>query len=600
MTLSHRDQASFLDIIRPPDGYELSYCVGTTFSLDIECLVQLALNANGIEKEMEDIPTELALHCIERLQARSLIFAQSCRIELDINRFRKIGDIKRKRLLTILDSIVCVVPVSKDTPAFHPKVWIVRFNSKRENHSIYKRIVMSRNLSKDFAWDIASIEDGSIENKLTLKDSQSTENFFIEAAKLAGISEKHHKSALISKVIQDLKGLTFAPPIPAKSSSFKWNCSTPWSVINSEKYKRLTIVSPFLSLAAVEYFAKVPDLMIVTIMKDMDKLANLKPLPSTLIFDMDGKFNLHAKMYVGITNEDQCHVYIGSANCTSRGIIGSNFEAMLFMDMPKSFYKQFQESFIYESVSANKLHPWLNPFSPANLVTQEVEEDTQSKETLQDYRQFLAQCYFELNWNASSGQATLRAKTPLNVVPPSASIIGSIEIIGTDILLPLDKAFEVNGCRLICDLLSLSEFLHITIELNLEKLCFCTLAKSNMDRSSRIKGLSSSITNSLDATENYLNACFNQEYRTLENVRSIKKISSQDASISKPKIIRTLNPGFLEKLLLNFPLDPEDIERVDRVLTNDLLTAEEKKELETFGTIWREFKWALTEFKKHG
>ena len=601
MTLTHRDQTSFLDIVRPPEGYELSYCVGTTFSLDIECLVQLALNASGIENNMEDIPTELALHCIEKFQARSLVFAQSCRIELDINRFKKIGAIKRKRLLTILDSIVCVVPVSKETPAFHPKVWVVRFNSKRADPSIFKRIVMSRNLSKDHAWDIASIENGSIENRLMHKDSQSTGKFFTQAAKLAGLSGKHHKNGVLSQVLQDLGSLTFTPPIPAKSANFTWNCGTSWTAIDSEKYKRMTVISPFLSLAAVENFAKVPDLTIVTSLKDTSKLATLKAMPSLLIFDMDGKFHLHAKMYVGMTYDDQCHVYIGSANCTNRGIIGTNFEAMMFLDMPKSFYKQFQESFIYESVSSQKLHPWLHPFNLANLSMPELEENAVSKEALQDYRQFLAQCDFEIIWSASSCQATLRIKTPLNTGHPSSNITGSIEIIGTDILLPLDKAFEDSGCGLICDLLSLSEFLHITIELNLEKLSFCTLANSNMDRSSRTRGLSSSITNSLDATENYLNACFNQEYRSLAKVsRSIGNISSQDAGSSNTRILRTLNAGLLEKLLLNFPRDADDIDRVDRALANDLLDSDEKKALETFGSIWREFKWALTEFKKHG
>jgi hypothetical protein len=600
MTLTHRDQTSFLEIVRPPEGYTLAYCLGTTYSLDIECLVQLALNASGIEKSMDDISPEHALHAIENFQAKSLVFAQSCRIELDIERFKRIGDTKRKRLLMILDSIVCVVPVSRDVPAFHPKVWIVRFDSKREDPPISKRIVMSRNLTKDYAWDIASIENGAVDNESAKNPNDSTGEFFIQAAKLAALSGKHHKNGLLKTFLADLGSLSFTPPIPAKRSQFTWNSGKAWKIIDSDKYKKMIVISPFLSRTAVENFTKIPDITFVTGLKDTVKLAEMNPLPNIFIFDMDGQFHLHAKMYLGLTKDEDCHLYIGSANCTNRGIAGTNFEAMLFLDMPKSYYKHFQESFIYESISKKKLHPWLTPINPMNLVNQEAEENALLKEALQDYRQFLAQCDFYINWTSISGQTTLKIKEPLGLSRPLTGITGSVEIVGTELLLPLDQALTDSGASLTCDLLSLSEFLHITIQLDSEKLTFCTLARSNMDRASRHKGLSSWITNSLDATQNYLDACFNQEYNANGNARSIGMAASPNADSSKLKIHRTLNPGLLEKLLLNFPRDADVIDRVDRAISNELLDSDEKRALEAFGAIWNEFKWALEEYKKHG
>ena len=52
--ISVRDQDSFLGQTKPPHGYRLTYCVGTTFSLELECLLQLALNSRGIEKSVTE------------------------------------------------------------------------------------------------------------------------------------------------------------------------------------------------------------------------------------------------------------------------------------------------------------------------------------------------------------------------------------------------------------------------------------------------------------------------------------------------------------------------------------------------------------------
>lgn len=39
------DNAAFLTQFEPPSGYRLGYCVGTTFSLEMTTLLQLAFTA---------------------------------------------------------------------------------------------------------------------------------------------------------------------------------------------------------------------------------------------------------------------------------------------------------------------------------------------------------------------------------------------------------------------------------------------------------------------------------------------------------------------------------------------------------------------------
>ena len=52
--INERNQEAFLDLVRPHADYKLTYCIGTTFTLELPCLVQMALNSRGSKKLVEE------------------------------------------------------------------------------------------------------------------------------------------------------------------------------------------------------------------------------------------------------------------------------------------------------------------------------------------------------------------------------------------------------------------------------------------------------------------------------------------------------------------------------------------------------------------
>ena len=154
--LSEKEQTSFLNISKPPYGYELTYCIGTTFSLDIECLVQMAVNSRSSNSNVLLSSTPEILEIITRFEAKTLVFCQNCRIK-EIKSEDQPG--LNKDILNfynLVDSTVEVVPPPNERSSFHPKVWFLRFDADSLNASpVFRLVTMSRNLTMDLKWDIS-------------------------------------------------------------------------------------------------------------------------------------------------------------------------------------------------------------------------------------------------------------------------------------------------------------------------------------------------------------------------------------------------------------------------------------------------------------
>ena len=53
-----------------------------------------------------------------------------------------------------------LIPVTMTSGVFHPKVWIIRFKSKKKEEWLYRILVLSRNLTFDPSWDSAIVLEG--------------------------------------------------------------------------------------------------------------------------------------------------------------------------------------------------------------------------------------------------------------------------------------------------------------------------------------------------------------------------------------------------------------------------------------------------------
>src|SRR5438093_9560019 len=110
--ITFSDQRSFLQIIKPPAGYRLTYCVGTAFSLDLDCVVAMArITANsGRSDDSSELNIYEALQSIDEFTQNSIVFFQACQITALERQQAALLAKDYGRLISLLDQMV--VPVS--------------------------------------------------------------------------------------------------------------------------------------------------------------------------------------------------------------------------------------------------------------------------------------------------------------------------------------------------------------------------------------------------------------------------------------------------------------------------------------------------------
>jgi len=99
--ISVNNQISFLELIRPPTGCSMTYCIGTTFTLDLTALTQVALSCQGesarppqefeeTKPSSDDIDsvsntrrTDIitAFKLLNNFRNKAVVFYHSCRIQ---------------------------------------------------------------------------------------------------------------------------------------------------------------------------------------------------------------------------------------------------------------------------------------------------------------------------------------------------------------------------------------------------------------------------------------------------------------------------------------------------------------------------------------
>ena len=125
-------------------GYEIEFAVGTTYSMDAEAFLAVAMSMAhlGEANEMES-PVRL-LEGIRQANRRVAIF---------INRGGLQPPVRKNPLYAMLDKSVFEVADErrgKELANFHPKLWIIREHSlDNASRRQIKLIVLSRNLTKD-------------------------------------------------------------------------------------------------------------------------------------------------------------------------------------------------------------------------------------------------------------------------------------------------------------------------------------------------------------------------------------------------------------------------------------------------------------------
>ena len=141
-----KNRLDYGSLLMPPENYELTHAVATTYSLDLYTLLAIPV-ALFYSKVLDGSFEETRFDVLESIQKTAGILKVYCQK----------GKIKVPRkfnwLFAYVEDSICEITPPNHVSSFHPKVWILRF--KKSQSITYRVIVLSRNLTFDRSWDLA-------------------------------------------------------------------------------------------------------------------------------------------------------------------------------------------------------------------------------------------------------------------------------------------------------------------------------------------------------------------------------------------------------------------------------------------------------------
>lgn len=340
------DRLNYGKLLAPPEGFELTKAIGTTYSLDLYALLAIPVSlfyAKSMEGDFH----------LNRYDVLDAIRKSKDKVDLFCQRGKILVPKEYNNLLAFMEDCIEEVQPAIDNASFHPKLWILRFEKNKD--VVYRLIVLSRNLTFDRSWDIAYFSDGTptkIENEASIKLSKFIKNIYEKSGRK--INNSFIKE--LSKVsfenpfdFSDFETFPISPEIEKQS-----NLANP---LLDFKYKELLIISPFIDKSTLELLKKNnKDITLLSRQEELDRLdANVLSGIDTYCMnelvangedytDTEGheprSQNLHAKMYIGESNKT-ADWYLGSANCTSPAL-GRNTELLIKISAANSKYRLSQ------------------------------------------------------------------------------------------------------------------------------------------------------------------------------------------------------------------------------------------------------------------
>lgn len=621
--ISVRDQDSFLSQAKPPLGYRLTYCVGTTFSLELECLLQLALNSRGIEKPAHLTSDLECFAAIQDFQGRSAVFCQSCRIkESQFLLEEARGPKGIRNLLATLDACVVAVPSPGHMAAFHPKVWLFRYDAEAGRvPAVFALFVQSRNLTTSRDWDIAALFNGTL-SSVASDQNKPIARFF---ERLEGVARPARKHAPVSRAVKDFPFIQFQS-IPDFSERwnflFQWPNGKPWNPLEPKDYRELIAVSPFLgkSTEALRDFAAVPKFTLVTGPKDIATVTRVEGLASqTYVMESTKEgvwesadaspehLGLHAKMYLGLRRDsDVVDVFVGSANLTDAALGGRNCEAMARLQGHLRHLRRFEAEFIFKNSKKRVLHPWLQSFDSLVFAQGEAEAVSDpALERLEKLRSLISQGIFNLHFQERGLKTRLRFSSEKPVLVPKEVAV-RFRLAGTARFEQLEPVLAGKPSDFAVAADERTEFLVVSLVDGESELRFVTIACSDLDRSGRTRKTLNRLVKGADDFFQLLGLILAAPITTTAPGGSPRATPAK----KRPRSLRRRRApallgesAFLEPLLLQGQLDLEREREIDEAVTTFLKgkhSPAQKKLVEEFHRFWHRYCKASAALRRHG
>ena len=346
--LGTRERSLLLDGLRPPTGYHLRRAVGTSFTLDLMALLTAPLAFTFFDAHDDDghpVADPVALlEALRRHAEKITLFCQAGGIDVPA---------PDQKLLTFLEGSVIEVKPPREGGVFHPKVWVLAFESEA-GPVVYRVLCLSRNLTFSRAWDTCLRLDGTLtEAQREVTRSEPLAELLLA---LPGFSTRPVSTELVEdleRMAEEIRRVDFAPPRPFtefRVHNFGVGGGGGWPF---PKNGRSLVVSPFLSPSTVRRLADDHGLEVLIsrpeAFEDVLGEGGPKTLPATCYVlspgasldarnaEEDGKdeqgpqddkpeepasagdniqlAGLHAKLFL-FENEGRARLFTGSANAT--------------------------------------------------------------------------------------------------------------------------------------------------------------------------------------------------------------------------------------------------------------------------------------------
>jgi len=333
----------YTDALRPPPGFQFTQAVATTYSLDLETLLTVPLHlvlfsaTQPVEELLKDGVT--LLEAIRRTAERVTVFAQGGRI---------LAPSRQHTLYPLLEGMVVEVAPPNPEGAFHPKVWLLRFDDPGTGGILLRFLVLSRNITDDRCWDLVLTLEGYPGGRRRRFNGPLCD-LLLALPILAQGRLPGTRGEALSELAEVARATSWELPNGFEQIRFHTLGITDHQGWLPEASDRLAVISPFLSEGALRELADSTRhlLALVSRPEEIDKISaeTLDRFERVMVLAEQAELEdgeepgvppaqglpihgLHAKAYVA-KNGWQTHVYVGSANATAPALLsGANVEFM--------------------------------------------------------------------------------------------------------------------------------------------------------------------------------------------------------------------------------------------------------------------------------
>ncbi len=326
--LNPNSRSLYTSALTPPPGMVLRKAIATTFSMDptllLEVPVYLALIAADNQTDNKDLSI---LEAIRRYSKHITVYVEKGRIKVPNT---------TNPLFGFLEEMVVEVTAPRGG-VFHPKVWAIHFVNPSQESSIYRLVVLTRNMTTDKSWDLSLQLEGTIKNQ-KFKTNKPLAHLFELLPRMATRPIDTHRKEQTLKFAEELHRVKWELPngfdemtfyLPG-TEDFDWK---------PPKAKRVAVISPFCSDDALQMLVKQTEAIDDVLVSRPEALSALREETLTLFSKCchldeaaeteDGEehdatnqpfaVGLHAKAYLFESKyySNYTHLVMGSANATN-------------------------------------------------------------------------------------------------------------------------------------------------------------------------------------------------------------------------------------------------------------------------------------------